>query len=127
MPKGFLTEYRVELSGMFIVLFSVLTLIGVVGAFLEDSLPSFLTFLTDLTEPVGSWSYWLVAAGPIGLVVAIWWLYDYVKKVKELEDLIGTPSRAKFVRNLDDIEYLAWSLPNRYEKRVLQKKRDLGL
>lgn len=127
MPKGFLTEYRLELSGMFIVLFSFLTIIGVVGAFLEDGLPSYLMFLNDLTEPVGSWAYWFVAVGPIGLVVAIWWLYDYVKKTKKLADLIGTPSRAKFVRNLDDIEYLAWSLPRRYEKQVLQRKRDFGL
>ncbi|MGD9963462.1 MAG: DUF3198 domain-containing protein [Thermoplasmata archaeon] len=127
MPKGFLTEYRLELSGMFIVLFCVLTVIGVAGAFFEDDLPTYLTPLRDLTEPVGSWSYWLVAAGPIGLVVAIWWLYDYVKKTNELEELIGTPSKAKFVRNMDDIEYLAWSLPRRFEKRVIQKKKDFGL
>lgn len=127
MPKGFLTEYRLELSSMLIVLFAFLTIIGVVGVFFENSLPSYLSFLKDLTEPAGSWAYWFVAIGPIGLVVSIWWLYDYVKKTRELADLIDTPSRAKFVRNLDDIEYLAWSLPRRYEKQVIQKKKDFGL
>lgn len=127
MPKGFLTEYRLELSGLFVVLFSVVTVIGVVGVFLEDNLPSYLSFLKDLTEPAGSWAYWGVVVGPLGLVIAIWWLYDYIKKAKKLDGLIATPSKAKFVRNLDDIEYLAWALPRRFEKRVLEKKREFGL
>ena len=50
-------------------------------------------------------------------------LYDFVKKTRELSKLIDTPSKAKFVRNLDDIEYLGWVLPGRYEKKVLDKKK----
>lgn len=127
MPKGVLTEYRLELAGLFIVVFSFLTVVGIVGVFLEENLPSYLVFLTDLTEPIGSWAYWLVVVGPLGLAISIWWLYDFVKKTKELDDLIKTPSKAKFVRNLDDIEFLAWSLPQRYEDEVLAKKKDFGL
>lgn len=127
MPKSILTEYRLELSGMFIVLFGFLTVVGVIGTFLQDDLPSYLVFLTDLTDPVGSWCYWFVLIGPLGLVVAAWWMYDYVKKSRKLERLIETPSKAKFVRNLDDIEYLAWSLPHRFEQKVLRKKRDFGM
>ncbi|MEW5748146.1 MAG: DUF3198 domain-containing protein [Candidatus Thermoplasmatota archaeon] len=127
MPKGVLTEFRLELAGLFIVVFSFLTVVGVVGVFLEEDLPSYLVFLTDLTEPIGSWAYWLVVVGPLGLAISIWWLYDFVKKTKELDDLIKTPSKAKFVRNLDDIEFLAWSLPQRYEDEVLAKKKEFGL
>lgn len=127
MPKGILTEYRLELGGMFVVLFSLVTVIGVVGVFLEDSLPAYLSFLRDLTDPIGSWAYWLMVIGPLGLVVSIWWLYDFVKKTRKLGGLIDTPSKAKFVRNLDDIEFLAWSLPQRYEDEVLEKKKDFGL
>lgn len=127
MPKGVLTEYRLELAGLFIVVFSFLTVVGVVGVFLEENLPSYLVFLTDLTEPIGSWAYWLVVVGPLGLAISIWWLYDFVKKTKELDGLIKTPSKAKFVRNLDDIEFLAWSLPQRYEDEVLAKKKEFGL
>jgi hypothetical protein len=127
MPKGILTEYRLELAGLFVVVFSFLTLAGAVGVFLEEDLPSYLSFLTDLTDPIGSWAYWLVVAGPIALVISIWWLYDFVKKTRELDELIKTPSKAKFVRNLDDIEFLAWSLPQRYEDQVLSKKKEFGL
>lgn len=126
MPKGFFTEYRLELSSMFAVLFSFVTIVGVVGVFLEERLPSYLSFLRDLTDPIGTWSYWLVIVGPLGLVVAAWWLYDYAKKTRKLVELIKTPSKAKFVRNIDDIEYLAWSLPQRFEDMVLKKKKDFG-
>lgn len=90
-------------------------------------LPSFLSFLRDFSDPFGSWIAWIVIAAPLGLIVCIWWYYDYVKKTRELADLIDTPSRAKFVRNLDDIEYLAWSLPQRFEDKVLAKKDEFKL
>lgn len=127
MPKSFLTEYRLELSSLLLLLFAFMTIIGVAGVFLKDHLPSYLEFLSDVTDPVGSWAYWLVVVGPLGVVVAVWWLYDFMKKTRKLAALIKTPSKAKFVRNLDDIEYLAWSLPQRFEDQVLEKKREFRL
>jgi H+/Cl- antiporter ClcA len=127
LPKGFLTEYRLELSSLLTLLFCFVTIVGVVGVFLADRLPSSMSFFKDLTDPIGSWAYWFVVVGPICLVAAVWWLYDYLKKSKKLADLMKTPSKAKFVRNLDDIEYLAWSLPQRFEDQVLKKKRDFGV
>lgn len=127
MAKSFLTEYRLELSSFLSLVFVVLTLVGIIGVFLVDRLPSYLSVLEDLATPFGSWAYWLVVAGPIGLIVCVWWLYDFLKKTKDLAKLIDTPSKAKFVRNIDDIDYLAWSLPQRYEDEVLAKKKEFGL
>lgn len=135
MTKSFLTEYRLELGVFLSLLFGFLTLVGVLGALTikvdgnvtSFDLPSALEFLGVFVEPLGSWVTWLAVAGPIGLVVCSWWLYDYMKKTKELAELIDTPSKAKFVRNLDDIEYLAWSLPRRFEVRVLEKKKEFKL
>ncbi len=135
MAKSILTEFRLELSSLLSLLFGFLTLVGIVGAFFKSTtdgtvtyhLPKFLSFLGQLTTPFGPWVTYLVVIGPIGLVVCLWWLYDYVKKKRELARLIDTPSRAKFVRNLDDIEYLAWVLPQRFEDKVLDKKKDLKL
>jgi hypothetical protein len=131
LPKDILTEYRLELSSFLGLLFGFLTIIGIVGVYLNMSdsnrLPSYISFLQDLSDPFGSWVSWIVVAAPIGLIVCIWWFYDYVKKIGELADLIDTPSKAKFVRNLDDIEYLAWSLPQRFENRVLTKKKEFKL
>ncbi len=126
-----MTEYRLELSSFLGLLFGLLTIIGIVGAYLSmnenNSLPSYISFLQDLSDPFGRWVAWIVVVAPIGLIVCAWWYYDYVKKIRELAELIDTPSKAKFVRNLDDIEYLAWSLPQRYEDKVLTKKKDFKI
>ncbi|MCJ7562904.1 MAG: DUF3198 domain-containing protein [Thermoplasmata archaeon] len=127
MAKRITIEYRLELSVLMVIVFALVTLVGVVGVFFEDSLPSSISFLSDISTPFGAWVYWLVIMGPIGLVSGIWWLYDYVKKSRKLENLMKTPSKAKFVRNLDDIEYLAWSLPQRFEDGVLERKKGFGL
>lgn len=135
MAKSILTEYRLELSAFLSLLFGFLTVVSLVGTVqlsLEnntppESLPSYLNVLLDMADPFSTWVYWLVVAAPIGLVICVWWLYDFRKKTGELADLIDTPSKAKFVRNLDDIEYLAWSLPQRYEDKVLEKKREFKL
>lgn len=126
-----MTEYRLELSSFLGLLFGFLTIIGIVGTYLNmnenNRLPSYISFLQDLSDPFGRWIAWIVVAAPIGLIVCAWWYYDYVKKIRELAELIGTPSKAKFVRNLDEIEYLAWSLPQRYEDKVLAKKKEFKI
>lgn len=131
MAKQFLTEYRLELGALLTLLFALMTVIGVVGVYLNlndsNSLPSVLSMLEDLATPFGDWVAWLVVAGPIGLIVCGWWLYDFVRKTRELAELIDTPSKAKFVRNLDDIDYLAWSLPQRYEDLVIAKKKEFKI
>jgi len=136
VAKNILTEYRLELSSFLSLVFGVLTVVGVVGAFFRETqddgsvvynIHGIFSFLGELARPFGAWATWLVVAAPIGLIICIWWLYDYIKKTRELAELIDTPSKAKFVRNLDDIEYLAWSLPQRYEDVVLRKKREFKL
>ncbi len=135
MGKSILTEFRLELSCLLSILFGFLTLVGVVGTFFKSTsgdivtyhLPKILGFLGQLTTPFGSWVSYLVVIGPIGLVVSLWWLYDYEKKIRELAKLTDTPSKAKFVRNIDDIEYLAWVLPQRFEDKVLEKKKEFKI
>lgn len=126
-----MTEYRLELSSLLSLLFGLLTIIGIIGVYLDmdesHRLPSYISFLQDLSDPFGNWIAWIVVAAPIGLIVCAWWYYDYVKKIRELAELIDTPSKAKFVRNLDEIEYLAWSLPQRFEDKVLAKKKEFKI
>jgi len=136
LSKSFLTEYRLELGSLLALLFGFLTIVSIVGVIAlhaesqdpPQTVASYLRPIKDyLSDPFGTWVYWLVAAAPIGLVVCAWWVYDYVRKVRELAGLIDTSSKAKFVRNMDDIEYLAWSLPKRFEDHVIEKKREFKL
>ena len=127
LTKSVITEFRLELSTFLSLLFGFLTIVSVIGVFLGDSAPSYFEAIVELGDPFGDWLTWLVAIAPIGLVVCVWWFYDYVKKTRELAKLIDTPSKAKFVRNMDDIEYLAWVLPKRYENQVIDKKKEFKL
>lgn len=127
MTKSPLTEYRLELCSLLCTLSVFLTIVGTVGVFYPDGLPGYLAVLEELSAPFGEWAYWLLLIGPLVLIGAVWWLYDYIKKTRSLERLMATPSKAKFVRNLDEIEYLAWSLPQRFETRVIEKKRKLNI
>ena len=135
MPRDAITEYRLELSALLSLAFGFLTVIGVIGALyiridnkvVTYALPSGLSFLGDLIRPFGTWVTWMAVIAPIGLIVGLWWLYDYIKKTRKLTRMISDPSRAKFVRNLDDIEYLAWVLPRRFEKQVIERKREFKI
>jgi len=129
LPMSPLTEYRLELSSFLSLLFGFLSAIGIIGVYIDmgHDLPQYISFLNDLVTPFGNWVTWLVVAGPIGFIICVWWFYDYVKKIRKLAKLIDTPSKAKFVRNLDDIEYLAWSLPQRFEDEVITKKKELKI
>ncbi|HUV61596.1 MAG TPA: DUF3198 domain-containing protein [Thermoplasmata archaeon] len=127
MTKSPLTEYRLELCSLLCTLSIFLTIVGIVGVIYPDGLPGYMAMLEELSAPFGEWAYWLLLIGPLVLIGAIWWLYDYIKKTRSLERLMATPSKAKFVRNLDEIEYLAWSLPQRFETRVIEKKRKLNI
>lgn len=136
MSKSFLTEYRLELGSLLALLFGFLTIVSIVGVLAlraeaqepPQTVPSFLISIKNyLSDPFGTWVYWLVVVAPIGLVVCAWWVYDYVKKIRELAGLVDTSSKAKFVRNMDDIEYLAWSLPKKFEDHVIEKKKEFKL
>lgn len=81
----------------------------------------------DLVAPLGNWVYWLVILGILGLIVALWWDVDYFLKVRKLKELSDTSSKAKFLKNLDEIEYLAWRLPKKFRVMVAQKKEELKI
>ena len=127
MPKSVFKEYRLEIGSFLCCLAVFATVIGVVGTFFADGTPSYLSALEELAAPFGEWAYWLLVIGPLTLIGAGWWLYDYFKKTRSLARLIATPSKAKFVRNLDEIEYLAWSLPQRFESQVIEQKRRFNI
>lgn len=125
MAKPFLREYRLELAVFFNLLSGLATLAALLGVLYGSDLPGPWDLFAPLVEALGSWAYWLVVAGPVVWVVCLWWLLDFIVKTRKLRGLVDTTSKAKFVRHLDEIEYLAWLLPERYEARVLAKKEEL--
>lgn len=127
MSRGILIEYRLEIGIFLVLLFSVSCFIGLLGALLGPQLPGFWGNFQDLIDPLGNWIYWLAVMGPMGLTITLWWFSDYIIKSRKLKKLLETTSKAKFIKDLDDIEYLAWRLPKRYEVMVVKRKTELKI
>ncbi len=121
MAKKFDVEYRMEIGAVLAVVGALGTTIAIIGLFLKKSMPSALSGLTDVAVKLGNWNLWLLLLGPSALILGAWWVYDHFKKVKKLEKYLSENSKSKFVRNIEDIQYLGWSLPQRYEDMVLEK------
>jgi hypothetical protein len=127
MGDNILTEYRLEIGITLLLVFSFVSFLGLVGVFLGSNLKGVLAIFQDLIVPLGNWVYWLAVIGPLGLIVTLWWDLDYFFKVRKLKKLSDTSSKAKFIKNLDEIEYLAWRLPKRYRAMVAEKKNELKI
>jgi len=126
MAKAFTREFRFELSGLMTFIGVFLTVVGAIGIFAPHP-PSYLAFLAPVTKISGNWVYWYMILGPLLIVGGVWWLADSIKKTRQLLNFLKIDSKAKFVKNIDEIEYLAWVLPRRYEEMVIDKKRQFKL
>ena len=78
-------------------------------------------------EIFGNWSYWVMLLGGAMAIIGTYTILIFLKLLKEFKDLIDTPSKAKFIKNQDRIEELAWKLHPKYEQRVIEKKEKLHI
>jgi hypothetical protein len=128
MRDYFLVEYRPELGTFLSVVFGIASFIGVIGAASgANPLPGPLSAFQDIVNAFGLWVNWLAIAGIIGFIVAIWWMIDYVLKIRKLKDLMDTESKSKFIKSMDDIDFIAWRLPKKYKNLVANKKSELKI
>lgn len=127
MGNNILTEYRLEIGITLLIVFVFTSLLGLLGVFMGSNLSGFWATFQDIIVPLGNWVYWLAIIGPLGVIVTLWWDLDYFFKVRKLKELSDTSSKAKFIKNLDEIEYLAWRLPKRYRVMVAEKKNELKI
>ena len=100
------------------------TIVSVFGVFYEDETPDFLVGLVDA---FGDWNLWALILGPILLIGGGWYLFDSIKMRREFEELVSTPSKAKFIRNMERIEYLAWKLSIAHQERVVERKKEFRI
>lgn len=106
----------------------VFTILGVASFLVPSSAPAEPDFFYDLIKnKIGNWIIWVLFWGPILLLAGGFYIGDTIKKYREFEKLIDTDSKAKFVQNQDRIEYLAWLLSARLEKRVQEKKEEFKM
>ncbi|MDD1743142.1 MAG: DUF3198 domain-containing protein [Methanomassiliicoccales archaeon] len=114
MAKPFAVERAMELSAL-------MTLVGVVLTVIS------LADITAGTAGFGGWSYWTVVVGLIIFAFGLFWLAGHLRNVRDFRRLMEEESKAAFIKNMDDVEYLAWKLPTRYEDELMAKKKRLGI
>lgn len=127
MSESVWTEYRPEFGISLLIVSSLASLLGLVGIFAGDNPEGIFNIFHDLLVSIDGWIYWLALIGILVLVGTIWWDLDYFFKTRKLKNLIDTSSKAKFLKSLDDIEYLAWRLPKKYKNMVVEKKIELKI
>lgn len=83
--------------------------------------------LQDVDRRIGAWIVWVAFVGPLLLLGGGWYFVDTIRKRREFERLIETDSKAKFVRNQNRLEFLAWILGLGYRRRAEKKKQEFNL
>ncbi len=78
-------------------------------------------------KEAGNWGYWILGLGALLLLIGGIWFALYRINVRKFNKLIVEKSKAMFVKKQDDVEYLAWRLPTKYENKLALKKKEFGL
>ena len=100
------------------------TIVGLFGVIIPEHAPSFVGGALDR---IGNWGYWLFFIGLLLLAGGIWQIWSEISNQRKFERLMLVDSKAKFIRDQDELEYLAWSLGKDYKERVEKRKKDLRI
>lgn len=85
-------------------------------------------FFQDLDQRIGAWMIWVAFIGPLLLLGGGWYFFDTIRKRREFGRLIDIDSKAKFTRNQDRLEKLAWLyLGSEYTRKVQRKKEEFNI
>ncbi len=121
---GLFREIKFELSFAVFAGGIVMSILATFYYFLSAQAPP---FIRDANAGLGNWIFWVAVLGyPLALGGG-YYSVDLLRKRRQFERLMSSPSKATFVRNQDKIERLAWILSSEYERRVGEKKREFKI
>ncbi len=115
MPKPFMVERGFTVSAGLLILGLALLVVGAVGILGPDDLG------------MGDGALFILIVGALLLSTGIAWMGTHLNRVKKFHVLLSENKKATFIRNLDEVEYLAWRLPTRFGVELAEKKRKMGL
>ncbi len=85
-------------------------------------------WVMNLDESVlGAWSFYSMIIGFIVFVYGGLEFHRYGKRVQTLKKLLELNSKSSVLKNLDEMEYLAWVLPSGWGELVKAKKKDFRI
>lgn len=121
---GLFREIKFELSLAVFVGGLLMSVLATFNYFLAAQAPA---LIRNANAGLGDWIFWVAVLGyPVALGGGYYFV-DLLRKRRQFERLMGSPSKATFVRNQDKIERLAWTLSSEYERRVIEKKREFKI
>jgi hypothetical protein len=122
-----LVEYRAEIGVFLLLVLGLASFLGILGVATGNHITGGLSIFQDIITALGGWTYWITFIGVVGFLIVLWWVIDYILKVRKLKDLIDTESKAKFIKNMDEIDFIAWRLPKKFKTLVSEKKVELKI
>lgn len=120
----FLYKYQMQLSIILVIAGAIMLFFGIFDIIIPDQSPD---LISDFTNKLGNWTYWLLGIGGFLLLIFGWFLIDRMKKIKEFNELLESGSKSKFIKNIASIETLALSLGPKYEDRVMEKEEEYNI
>jgi hypothetical protein len=127
LKKSFGTFMKENQQGLSFALFAVSFVfmgLSIIAIFFSGKVTGGFKNFVDY---VGEWKWWIIIASVILLCISIYLIYTYNKNLKKFKELMDTDSKAIFVRNIEEIEYLAFELGPAYESQVDEKKQNLKI
>jgi len=119
LPSVMAKPFKVEKAGILSVLMAI------AGAAIAAV--SALDVAHVAFEDLGGAGWITLLVGVGLLIIGGLWAAMYRGSVRRFNKLMEEQSRAAFVRSMDDVEFLAWKLPMKYENQLMDKKRKLGI
>ncbi|MCK4613844.1 MAG: DUF3198 domain-containing protein [Thermoplasmata archaeon] len=105
--ERFFRDFKLPISALGTITGAIFTFIGISGVFLDDR-----SWVKDnaFFDRIGNWDLWCLILGGLLLIMAGYYLYDYLISRKRFAELIDTPSKSKILHNFEEIDKLAYRL-----------------
>src|SRR5207245_3628862 len=85
-------------------------------------------WLQSIQRAVGDYVVWEAFFGFLAVLGGGFYFVDTIRKEREFDRLISTPSKEVFVKNMGRSEGLTYDhLPSAYERRLLDKRREFRI
>jgi hypothetical protein len=70
----------------------------------------------------GNWMYWIFIASLIGVIIFIYLYLKFLSDAKKFTDIISGSSKQNFIKNLKDLEQIAYKLGPAFEEKLREAK-----
>ncbi|MCD6383764.1 MAG: DUF3198 domain-containing protein [Thermoplasmata archaeon] len=121
--RDFIDNNRLILWGLLGLLGVIMTAWSVTALFyIEKVSPNWQKAM----ERVGNYNWWILILGGLFALMGIGYFWYLANSKKKFDSLIKTESKAIYLRNLKELQELAYKLGPKYVELVEEKGKELG-